>query len=42
MKIFTIAFFSVSMLGKKISRIQWVAVGVLALAVALVQVSGCF
>ena len=38
MKIFTIAFFSVSMLGKKVSRVQWAAVGILAVAVALVQV----
>ena len=39
MKIFIIAFFSVSMLGKKISCMQWTAVGLLAVAVALVQVT---
>ena len=38
MKILTTALFSVLLLGKKISRTQWVAVGILTLAVALVQV----
>ena len=38
MKILIIALFSVSMLGKKISCRQWIAVGVLTIAVALVQV----
>ena len=40
MKIFTTAVFSVVLLRKKISVVQWVAVSLLGVAVALVQVKG--
>ena len=38
MKILTTAMFSITMLGKKISRIQWIALLVLFVGVAIVQV----
>lgn len=41
MKIITTAICSVFLLRKKISYIQWLALGLLAIAVALVQVGRC-
>ena len=38
MKILTTAMFSITMLGKKINRIQWIALLVLFVGVAIVQV----
>ncbi len=39
MKILTTALFSVVLLRRKLSLLQWVSLGILAVAVALVQVT---
>ena len=42
LKILTTALFSVLMLKKSLSRVQWGSLVILMVAVALVQVGGCW